>query len=221
MIICGIASIATREKHLFKAVGSLLPQVDKIFVVLNNYPHTPRFLNNDKIKVFHAENEIGDAEKFRGLKFAGLNDVYISADDDLQYAKTYVRTLLNGLDKYNIVSLHGRRIIFPFRSFLKSSRSIVHCLNKNNKDQIIDIPGTGVCAINLKEIDLKFEDFKYKNCADIQLAIKAKEQDVKICGIKHDGKMVRYILGNNDNTIYRDTEFNDSLQTQLIRDNLL
>ena len=50
MIRAQIASLPDRVDSLKLTVESLLPQVDSLFVALNNYEAIPDFLNHDKIR---------------------------------------------------------------------------------------------------------------------------------------------------------------------------
>ena len=55
MIYAGVATMPQRRDALEKAIASLRPQVDRIFVFLNDYESVPEFLTADpKIEVFGA-----------------------------------------------------------------------------------------------------------------------------------------------------------------------
>ena len=82
--IIGIASLPERVECLRDTVNSLLPQVDKIIVGLNNYTKVPNFLNHPKIEAYLLDNSLGDAAKF--YKVGDYKDsYYLSCDDDLIY----------------------------------------------------------------------------------------------------------------------------------------
>ena len=114
MIRVQIASLPERVEMLRKTVESLRPQVDEIFVGLNNYGITPDFLKEGEFA--HFDNSRGDAVKFYNVeKFRGY---FFSCDDDLIYPLDYVKKLIAAIKKYKcIVTLHGKTYRDNPRSF--------------------------------------------------------------------------------------------------------
>src|SRR5690606_34600901 len=94
MIHAFACSIPQRENILRIAVASIVPQVDTMQVVLNNYDSTPEFLNHGKIKVLHSDNSLED-----GSRFIGIGEVtrgyILMFDDDILYPKEYVQTMIH------------------------------------------------------------------------------------------------------------------------------
>src|SRR5690606_15599687 len=99
-----------------KVVQDILPQVDLLKVYLNDYPTTPKFLKNKKIKVFHGDKfagDIGDNGKFYSIE--KLQGFHFTIDDDIHYPKDYVKVLMKNLENFSyraVVGVHGIDIIY-------------------------------------------------------------------------------------------------------------
>jgi hypothetical protein len=150
LIMAQIASIPSRVEMLKKTVESLRPQVDHVFVGLNNYSFTPDFLNEGEYK--HFDNSTGDAVKFYDVE--NFNGYFLSCDDDLIYPSNYALTITAAVDKYDsIISFHGKKYTRPVKSFVQTQYS-VRCLHEQNLDVVVDIPGTGVMAFHTDNLKL-------------------------------------------------------------------
>ena len=80
----GVASVPERREALRQAMQSMLPQVDRMFVFLNDYPDVPDYLIHPNIEVFRSQEH---GVRGAGGKFYGLTRVkrgfYFSFDDDI------------------------------------------------------------------------------------------------------------------------------------------
>ena len=94
-IICGVASIPERSENLRQTIESILPFVDELHVFLNNYPATPKYLQNPKISVYRSQDyhDLGDAGKF--FTVGKKRGFYLAIDDDIIYPEDYVWKLVN------------------------------------------------------------------------------------------------------------------------------
>lgn len=187
-ITAQIASLPDREHLLKKTVESLRPQVDKIFVGLNSYTHTPDFLKEGEY--IHLDNSTGDAAKFYGVE--GLAGYLLTCDDDIIYPPDYVQYMISGLHKHGaITTLHGKVYPRPATSFIKTVAK-VRCLDACPCDTEVDVPGTGVTCLHTDMIKVRYEDFKIRNMADLWLAKLAHEQGVKIMALAHPADYLTY-----------------------------
>lgn len=195
-ITAQIASVPEREDMLRQVVASLRPQVDRIFVGLNNYDHTPDFLQEGEY--IHLDNTTGDAAKFYGVE--NLQGYFLSCDDDLVYPPGYVQYMINGLHKYGaITTLHGKEYPRPFRG-VQSYIENVRCLRDAFHDVVVDVPGTGVMCLHTDMIKVRYSDFQIKNMADVWIAKLAHKQKVKIVALAHSANYLKYL--NPEDTIF-------------------
>jgi glycosyltransferase involved in cell wall biosynthesis len=79
----GLATIPGREKMMKKAVESMLPQVDHIYISLNNYTKIPAWMDHKKITAIFNNNSKGDSSKFSMANY--VDGFFFSIDDDLIY----------------------------------------------------------------------------------------------------------------------------------------
>jgi hypothetical protein len=113
-ICAAIATYPARLGMLEAAVNSLLPQVDFLFVYLNNYRAVPEFLREHE----HAERKLHyildtssslrAAAKFYWI--GRLNCVWLTCDDDIIYPPDYARQMVGALARHGrgtIVGCHG------------------------------------------------------------------------------------------------------------------
>lgn len=93
MIRAHLATFPPRRRILRKVVEAILPQVDHLFVVLNQFDDKPAYLRKDpKVTAIIPDRDVKDAGKFW---FApDPDDIVFTIDDDIGYPPDYVaRTL--------------------------------------------------------------------------------------------------------------------------------
>jgi hypothetical protein len=142
MITCGIASIPERESCLRQTIESIYKQVDLVFVGLNDYPYTPLWFDNyDNLFYQHLDNaQYGDAAKFYlADKFSGY---WITLDDDISVNEGYVEGIIEGINKYGVVSYHGKLYTPPVTSYKKIEKNY-RCLDEVKEDSPINLIGSG------------------------------------------------------------------------------
>jgi len=212
MIAVGIASLNTREKQLIKTVESLVDQVDIIYICLNNYTSNP-FQDHPKVKAVISDNRFGDAGKFLFLEeFEGY---YFSCDDDIQYNENYIQDTIKEVDKYGVVSYHGRSFVsFPIDSYYKSPAIRNRCLDSYSYTEPIQIAGTGVMAFDTSKFKPPFNIFKKSNMSDIWISCYAKENNIAIWGLAHEKGYFKY--QEVPNTIYDEKVFNCEYETKIV-----
>ena len=196
-----MASIPEREHNLSVVVNRILPQVDRLFVALNDYDHIPWWLDNDKIEVFSLDNSLGDAAKFYNIE--NVFGYYLALDDDLAVPQGYVKKMIEGVDKYEgLVSLHGRKYLSPN---FKNWAGNYNCLRTVSDDVRVNLIGSGCCAFHTKSIELKLSDFKTPNMADLYLSRVAALQNKPMVVLKHEQGYLRY-LKPEGKTIWQETK---------------
>lgn len=193
-ITASLASFPEREKCLRDTVESILPQVDKLQVYLNNYENIPEFLNNEKIKVYQSQSEIGDlndAGKF--YKAERIKGYHLTIDDDIVYPVDYVKNIIKWVNFYNkkaVISLHGRIYgKLPIEDFRNSKTPFYegfNCLQKVIESKKIDVAGSGVMAYHTSLIKFSITNFLMRSMSDIWVAILCNRYNVPIYVIPHE-----------------------------------
>jgi len=215
MVTAQVASIPDRIDLLKVTVESLLPQVDQLNVMLNNYERAPSFCHKPKVHFYHFDNKKGDAVKFYGLK--NIEGYIFTCDDDLSYPPDYIETMCKKLREYNnavILTNHGRIMNEkPVRNSYTDRKKAFHCLKEETQETYLDIGGTGVMAWHS---DFFFPDYNRidkANMADIWVALFAQEQGIKIVHNPHRECWIKYL--NPKWTIWDEAYNNPGPQTAL------
>ena len=214
-VIAQIATIPPRMILLKLVVHSLLPQVDKINIMLNGHRQVPTFLNHPKIDYFLMDNSKGDASKFFGLR--GLKGYIFTCDDDLVYPTDYVSTMVAKLQKYDnkvILTNHGRIMKRkPVTNAYTDRLYAYHCLKEVTHETDIDIGGSGVMAWHSDYFFPDYDLITSKNMGDIWIAKFAKDQGCKIVINPHRAGWIKYL--NPDTTIWDEAFENPKEMTDL------
>lgn len=188
-----------RAKSVQQAIASLKDQVDQIFLY-----------DNEK-----EEINLTDNGKFKGLTQLTEPCYYFTADDDLLYPATYVEDMIAKIKEYNtIVTHHGRILTREGVPYYRGHQSF-RCLNDIAKDELIDVPGTGVMAFDtsyFNPIDIwKAEDLKM---SDLVFALEAAKNNKQIMVLKHKTGYIRHLDINLKDTIWA-TEQSNTRQMEL------
>jgi len=217
-VTANIASLSTRKEQLINTINSLIDQVDKINICLNNYTECP--LEHDKVNYFYSDNVFGDAGKFLFLNdFEGY---YLTCDDDLIYPKNYVKDMIEAIDKFGIVSHHGRTFTkFPIESYYKTPSHRFRCLDEVKTTEPIQICGTGVLGFHTKTIKPSMKVFEKPNLSDIWFSIYANSLGLKIWVLAHEKGYINYQDIPVDETIWGQKKDSDKFETDLINNYFL
>ncbi len=93
MIRAHLATFPIRSGILMQTVQSILPQVDRLFICLNDYDHVPEELAQEpKIEAMIPDRDLKDAGKFAFVPEP--DDLVFTIDDDILYPPDYVSKTL-------------------------------------------------------------------------------------------------------------------------------
>lgn len=220
-ITATVASMPSRVKSLEQTVNSILPQVDELWVYLNDYKTVPAFLVNPKILVFRSQTEagdLGDTGKFYNCD--KIQGYHLTIDDDLIYPPDYVKTMLHNIElneRKHIITIHGRVFgTLPVQSYYKNFKTAYSCLKRQKTDAFVNVGGTGVMAYHTDTLKVQLSDFKAINMADIWVGILANRQNIKILAIAHKANWVKEGNYNREMTICNFCYNNDKYQTEVV-----
>jgi len=217
MITAHIVSIASREESLKRVICALLPQVDRIYVALNNYHVKPDWLTKErKVYCELLDNSLMDTAKF--LFIHEVEGPCLVWDDDLVAPKGCAFRMAMGQVRHGgVVSLHGKRYPRPPESFKKWSANY-RCLGNVPEDVPCDIIGTGCMIFDNRQVKLDISVFDHPGMADITFSRLCHKQNVPMTVLKHPANYLTYIAPVE--TIWRTTK-DFSLHTKLIKEFLI
>lgn len=158
MIRAHLATFPIRSGILMQTVQTILPQVDRLFLCLNQYQAIPDELrDHDRIEAMIPERDLKDAGKFAFPP--APDDIVFTIDDDILYPPDYVARTLAGFEALdpgqNVLGFQGNAWVYRkqtdewlWRNFLfhKPAQHITK----------VDILGTGTACMlgcNLPALD--------------------------------------------------------------------
>lgn len=190
MVDVYIASI--RSKHLAEVVERLKqPEVATITIVCNNYSDS-EFKRIKRLlpgcKLYRGDNSKGCSHKLQYIS-KGKSKYIALCDDDLLYPEGYFAYLIDGVEKYKVVSLHGGIFKYkPIKNYY-SNRIMFPCLHDVDNDVSVDIIGSGVCMFKrklFKDVGKWFDYVKHPNMTDIYLSYFIKQAGYDLYVLKHN-----------------------------------
>ena len=193
-VFVGIASFGRRARMLEAAVESLLPQVDRIGVYLNNYPEIPSFLDLPRIvvEVSADHGDLRDNGKFFFLGKTG-HRFYASADDDLVYPPDYIDVLkgcLGDAGPGSAIAVHGA--VYPPRLLdMFTSRHLFHFSKSLQHVMPVHLVGTGTLFFDQAEWQLSFDEFGEPGMADVWFARSAKARGARLFVVNRNRDWLR------------------------------
>ncbi|WBU63090.1 hypothetical protein [Paracoccus aerodenitrificans] len=169
MIRAHLATFPPRRKLMRQVVKAILPQVDHLFVVLNEYEDMPGILRtNDKVTAIIPNRDVKDAGKFWFKP--DPDDIVFTIDDDIGYPPDYVAQTIAQFEtmdtRQNVVGYNAHRIALPI---IPDRNPWENFLFHQELSEITPIAliGTGtVCARGSSIPDLKVME-PYVGLADI------------------------------------------------------
>jgi glycosyltransferase involved in cell wall biosynthesis len=202
-VTASVATMPERVELLAQAIGSLLPQVDRMQVYLNNFDDVPAFLDHPKITVQRSQ-DFGDL-KDNG-KFFGVDEIpegyHFTVDDDIIYPPDYVQKSVLKIEQYErrvAVGMHGVNLADPLIRYTKDRR-VAHFKRELPRDEFVQLLGTGTLAYHTSTLRVAFDDFRTTGVADLWFAIQARRQGVGLLAqarpagwlqpIEHDGDTI-------------------------------
>lgn len=156
-IIGFMATIPERRNIFNKALETILPQVDFLYIYPDKYElNKVNFSSiSKKIRIIDTKKhpKLRDASKFIGVITSDYPEVasdsiVFTFDDDIAYPPDYVSSLYRRLKKHNfrcIVGVHGVILSDFFNSYL-DDRKVFHFKKELATERFVDVLGTGTTA---------------------------------------------------------------------------
>lgn len=222
-IIGGMASIPARSHKLRVAVESILHQLNHLFVFLDNYIETPKFLKSKKVTVLTSQDygQLGDRGKFLPLDLY-KRGILFTLDDDLLYPSDYVARMVQSIQHFKrkaIVGVHG--VVYPPCPLSFFDRSTKHFSKSTVYDTPVSLLGTGTVAFDLSQVHPQMSHFGARSMADLWLARWAKHHAVPMVALSRPGDWLieQPSQSSNDNdseSIYQSAKSDSSFQDRFL-----
>lgn len=220
--VATVATMPTRIQELERSLSSMLPQVDRVFVYLDNFKSVPEFLTDDpKISVFRAE-ELGNyhaSSRFLALSHLKIPCVLFLFDDDILYPPDYAATLISVLANAGgraMVGVHGRIFRPPHHSYVRDAAFLHFSTGLPANVQVHEL-GVGTCAYVSDQLDLDLTQWPSNDMDDILLAIEAQKRAIQRIAVKRQANWLQPIAENQPDSLWNKTRNDDLVQSNLMR----
>ncbi len=196
-LIASMASIPARARMMRDAVESLLLQCDRVRVFLNEYPAVPPFLRHERIELRRSQDwdDKGDAGKFGWIDAGDPPGFRLIADDDLIFSPDFAERMIQTLAGYGnraIAGMHGVLLRQPVTNYYDPAARTVHYFqNHLSEDATVHVLGTNAMLYHSACVTLRWDDFMFRNMADIFLARHAQEQAIPMIAVRRPRAWVR------------------------------
>jgi hypothetical protein len=216
------ATIPQRVSTLKMSIESILPQVDYIQVVLNNFKNVPSFLRHEKITTILGDNSLEDGSRFTNIATSGYVLVF---DDDIQYPSDYVSTMIEHCKRLNAIVTPMGKILKarPLESYYKGWLHNYRTFDEVIGFHKVDIPGA--CGVMWTADQVKVTQgiiTKQVHHSDICLGKFAKENHVNCFVVPHSGDWLKNLMPliPKSPSIYRKYKNNDKILTDFVNQHL-
>lgn len=222
MISASVASIPDRRQGLKQVVERVLPNVDQLYVYLNNYPDRPGFLKHKKIRV-NTSDDFGDL-KDNGKAFierGSGSGIHFMLDDDLLYPSSYFDYLIAKILQYGrrcVVGVHGTQINKNFKRYHDGNSRTTFSFSKAlDNERHVHIVGTGTCAFDRNLIGFSVDNAPSTGMLDLWFATYALRRDIPMVCVSRKAGWLKEIESLQKNSLYSQYINNDQMQTDLIK----
>lgn len=209
MIIGKMASFPQREEQLKIAVNSIIQQVDKLIICLNEYREIPKWLKDiDRIKPLIPKRDLKDVGKF--IDIEDECDFVFYLDDDILYPIDYVKQTIIYMQENNlsVAGYHGSIYNLPRFSFSpKKMKQWLMCkVNISNPEWYRKVYsfdkstegtfnvhqlGTGVLAVKGREQPRLSFFLGSQKFVDVRFASWAHKKKLNLVCLKHEKNWIK------------------------------
>lgn len=211
-----IATFPPRKKELLKMLASIRGQFDITRVYFNNISKRPEWLPK-WVECYCGDQNEGDLTDNGKFFWIEEDEYYFTLDDDIAYPPTYVTDMVEAIKRTGgIVTHHGRILKGYGNSYYRDGHKVFMCTRNNDREAVIDVPGTGVTAFDTRYFKPKdlwgSEHLKMSDCI---FALEAAYQNKKITVLKHSGHYFTYLFPNEQTTIHQQSFRSCPMQTKI------
>lgn len=218
MLVAGMATMPSRQPTIRAAIGSILSQVDRLFLFLDRF-ETEIDIRHPKIVVLRSQ-AFGDLRangKLLGLTMCSGPTRYFTVDDDIRYPPDYVARMnaqLDALPRETVLGVHGSRLRPPVRSY-RDDRESLHRAMLRSQHEPVDVIGTDSAAFDTRVLNFDVRDWDSVNMVDLNFAIECAKRGLRRLLATRRRYWVEALSENQPDSIYAKLKQDDTRQTAL------
>jgi hypothetical protein len=185
-----MASFPARIENLFRSVPSIARQVDKLYLILNEFGQAPSNLElPSNVEAIIPKADLKDTGKF-SVK-TNESDVVLLCDDDIIYPPDYLHVMTERLLRYEplkpVIGIHG--VTYPDFCDGEQAARLVHVFTQSlSQDTFVNQLGTGTVACR----GFQMPDFEFMRTSarfvDVRFAVHCEQRGYpRICIAREKG----------------------------------
>ncbi len=224
-VIACMSSFPARKDKMLLTIDSVVGNVDKLYLYLNNYKEVPielkKYTNLEVILGEDTKGDLRDNGKIYPFSFEKIEGYCFLIDDDIIYPTSYFNEYIRKIEKYKrkaVVGVHGVIFAKPFQSYFKN-REVFHFKNENLTDVVVNQLGTGALAFHTDTLTPTLSKYVETGMADVFFAIEAKQLNVPLICIAHPAGWLKPLDIEIEDTsnLYDEFKNDHSKQTTFIK----
>ena len=195
--VATLATFPPRRADLAQVIGSLIDQVDHIFVYLNGYDSVPEELEWEKITAILGKGHEGDlSANGKAVALDYLENCYVlMCDDDFIYPPDYVSKLKEVIDAFGKrvgVSVHGS-IFAPSAVYYYERAQIYNWKVQLHEHKVVNLVGSGTFGFHQESLPLRFDAFRPNVMVDLTLSVAAKRRGIPLLAIARPAYWIQHL----------------------------
>jgi hypothetical protein len=215
-----MATMPSRGQTLPKALSTLLPQVDHLFLFLDRFPQGVP--DHPRITALPSQlhGDLRANGKLLGLVHAPDQGIYLTVDDDIAYPPNYVERLVFHLDHLGpriVAGVHGSQLKRDHFTSYRKNRVIYPRSWEWPHYTPVDILGTCSAAFRLEDLRFDVRDWAITNMVDLNFAIECQKRNLPRFIVPRGRAWLRPLALEQPDSIYAELKKDDSRQTELAR----
>lgn len=220
-VYAGMATMPSRARTARWAIRSILPQVDRLYLYLDDFDSVPSYACHPKIVLLRSQDYCGLKAngKLLGMAFTGNTGYYVTADDDYWYPRKFVSQLLkHRLDVAHplVIGVHGSILKTPFSSYVKD-RVVLTAWKPLVETRAVDVVATCGTLHDLADLCFDVRKWRVANQVDLHFAQEMKAAGVTGAVVRRGWFWLLPLRWAQSDSIYTALKRNDEAQTELAK----
>ena len=198
-VIGSMATFPAREKTLTDVLDKLSPQMDMIYIYLNEYKYIPSSLEAyENVYPILGVDSYGDLNangKMIYLEYEKEDCYVFTLDDDIIFPDDYVSKMVGIMKSMNnkiAVTVHGS-IIPDDASWYYERTNVFGARKSLDYHTAVNLIGSGTFAYYSKMIPLNFTNFTNEVFVDLQLSLEALKNKIPLISVERDADWIVFI----------------------------
>jgi hypothetical protein len=219
--VAGMATMPTRLETAPRAIASLVPQVDRLWLFLDRFDAVPAFAEDERIRIVRSE-DVGDLRangKLAALLLDHGQFTFFGVDDDIEYPADYCERLTSALDRLGdvAVGVHAGVLRTPVSSY-RSDLKVLHRRSAQARAEGADLLGSDSLAFRTTTLRFDVRAWLDVNMVDLSFALEARRRGIPLVMLPRGAHWLRTLDENQDDSIWAGVLRDDSRQTELARE---